>query len=239
MSISLEKQTAKVKISLTKKNVTTAPVVRVGEALDISGSMEDNFNSGAVANILARTLAVANTFDDNGEMEMWAFNTHSHPLPLATPDNFESYVYDNIRSIGGGTRYSPVLRDIAEYYFPSEPVKPVVHKAGFFGKLMGKHDIVDPIDPASTLPAMVMFITDGENDPEDNARTEKLFASTKDKPIFWLLVGIGASHQFSALQNISTNYPNADFLNFADLSMSDEDLYDGIISQKFVDFIQQ
>ena len=254
----LKAQADKVKISLEKRQVLTAPIVRVGEALDISGSMQQAYNRGDVAKIVFRTLALANIFDDNGEMDMWAFNTDVVQLESATPDNFDDFVQKEIIKgvgVGGGTRYSPTFEAISEFYFPAHPVAAVKAdepKQGFFGKLFGSKptpSVVTPIhkgtpqeavknvDPA-TIPALAIFITDGENDVNDVSRAERVLKDSQGKAIYWLLVGIGHNN-FKWLEQMGDKYPNVGFLSFEHLDMSDDELYDGVISEEFVNWIQK
>lgn len=242
----LKDQTAKVKLSLLKRNVLTAPIVRVGQALDISGSMTPAYRSGDVAKIVFRTLALANTFDDNGEMDMWAFNQRSFPLASATPDNFDTFVDDEIVhgvSVGGGTTYSPCLSAISEFYFPKKGFvasAPVKVAQGFMSKLFGKKaEAVTPeapvVDP-TTIPALAIFLTDGENDGNDLAKAEAVFRDSQKSAIYWLLMGVGHSN-FTFLEEMADKYPNVGFVSFEHLDMSDEELYDGVISQEFIDWV--
>jgi hypothetical protein len=261
----LKAQSDKVKISLEKRQVLTAPIVRVGEALDISGSMNHAYQNGDVSKIVFRTLALANIFDDNGEMDMWAFNTDVTQLESATPNNFDQFVNDEVIhgvGIGGGTRYSPCLEAISEFYFPAHPATTSATSAtsavsapkkGFLSKLFGKSapesQVVVPIlkgtpqaavanvDPA-TIPALAIFITDGENDINDVSAAERVLKNAQNKEIYWLLVGIGHSN-FTWLEKMADKYPNVGFLSFEHLDMSDEELYDGVISEEFVNWIKK
>jgi hypothetical protein len=235
-NLSLEKNVEKVKLSLEKHDVLVAPIVRVGEALDISGSMTDLYRNGSVANVVFRTLALAMAFDDNGEMDMRAFGTSVKELPVATPDNFESYVDKYIVRpglVGGGTKYSPCLRSFFEFYFPESSANES-KKTGFIGKLFGKKTA--EVQPAAEVPALVLFITDGENDDSDNSRAEQVLIDSQGKPIYWLMIGIG-TERFSFIKKMADAYPNVGFLQFNDLNMSDEALYDGVINEEFVAWV--
>lgn len=242
MKISLEKQTEKVKISLVKRDILTPPVVRVGELIDISGSMYDSYNNGAVSSIVFRTLALANTFDDNGEMDMWAFNTGCHELTPATKDNFEEYVKKEIINtvgIGGGTYYTPALKTVLNFYYPESAASDKPQKTGLLNKLFSrKKDVTTEQVVNKSDPALVLFITDGDNMEPDDSRVEQVIKDSQKHDIYWMLIGIGHD-SFSTLEYLADKYPNVGFLNFKDLSMSDDDLYDGIINQEFVDWVKK
>lgn len=241
--ISLVKQAEKVKISLQKRQLREPPVVRVGQALDISGSMHSSYMRGDVAQIVFRTLALAKTFDDNGEMDMWVFNDNVEELPVATEDNFETYVKDEIINgvgVGGGTRYSPCLKAMSDFYFPNGIAKFASEKKSWVKSLFGKKEeqVVAASSPSNDIPALAIFLTDGENGYGDDGAAEKVFKDSQSKNIYWLLMGVGSSG-FGFLQSMADKYPNVGFLSFSNLEMSDEELYDGIISQEFVDWVQK
>jgi hypothetical protein len=119
--------------------------------------MDYNYKSGYVSDVVTRMLALAKTFDDNGEMDMWIFNNNSKKLENATEDNYETYVEDkiiNAGNLGGGTTYSPCFSNITRFYFPTDgngrplvsktvevdvpdTIEKEVQATGFFGKLFG------------------------------------------------------------------------------------------------------
>ena len=73
------------------------------------------------------------------ELESWLFSNDFDSLKPVTIDNYKNYVRKimmNSRMSMGGTNYAPVLKDIVSYYKDIEP---------------------------STIPAFIIFITDGEN----------------------------------------------------------------------------
>lgn len=255
--ISLKKAEENVRISLKKKDIIDAPTCAVGLALDVSGSMSGMYSDGSVSDIVTRILALAKTFDDNGEMDMWVFDTNSHKIENATEDNYESFVKDCIIRrgyVGGGTAYSPCLNAVNDFYFPNLTAAKATAKVsvettpkkGFFGKMFGKtetvvtHDIEahDIVASEPVMPAFVVFLTDGENAGHDLASANALFAKSSKNPIYWLLVGVGSdvSH-FNYLKDTAAKYDNVGYLQFDNLDMSDETLYDGIISQEFVDCV--
>ncbi|PZR73923.1 MAG: Tellurium resistance protein, partial [Stutzerimonas stutzeri] len=69
----MEKRAEKVGILLQKKGINQAPIMRVGDALDISGSMSRIISSGALQQSFDQTMGVAVKFDDNGELDVFKF----------------------------------------------------------------------------------------------------------------------------------------------------------------------
>lgn len=238
MGISLEKRSQSVKIKLEKRNIREKITVRVGAVLDKSGSAEPFYVRGEMQELVDRLLAVAHQFDDNGEIDMWAFHNQSIPLETATAASYGGYVNQYIMkgAIGrswGGTEYAPPIKDVTEFYFPTS--QPKEEKKGLFGKLFGGSETKAVVNPAADIPALVMFVTDGEN--SDKAKTERLLAESVDKPIYWLFIGIGHPSSFSFIEEMGEKYPHVGFVSFSDLNISDDDMYDEILSKELADFV--
>lgn len=247
MGISLEKRSEKVKIQLAKRNIRDKVILRVGSALDKSGSAQPFYQNGQMQELVDRLLAVAHNFDDNGEIDMWAFHNHSIPLEPATPESYGGYV-NNVIMRGkhagswGGTEYAPPMADILEHYFPSEAKsQPKEEKKGFLGRLFGgetpKAVEPAPVDPAAEIPALILFITDGEN--SDKGATERLLQESKDKPVYWLMVGIGHASSFGFIERMGEKFDHVGFVNFDNLDLDDDDLYDQILSDELAEWIKK
>ncbi|MGQ9660594.1 MAG: VWA domain-containing protein [Thermochromatium sp.] len=65
---------------------------RVGLVLDASGSMSRQYKSRRVQELLDRVLPLALHFDDDGSLNVWAFDTTPKPLDPATLDNIGDYI---------------------------------------------------------------------------------------------------------------------------------------------------
>lgn len=226
MSISLEKRAETVGITLEKRGLKKAPIMRVAAGIDISGSMLDEFEDGSVQHAFDQLMGISLKFDDNGEIDVWAFNTRSHRAPSAVPEDYNKYIGTR-RGQGkfgfwpdGGTNYAPVLRDIITEMFPEE-------KKGFFN--FSKK-------PSDNSPVMVLFITDGE--PSDGIEAARVIANARDKNIYFQLIGVGNDCRFTTLKKIADDYDNAGFVQLINVKMTDEQLYDILISQELVNFIQ-
>ncbi|WLW41378.1 hypothetical protein LJIJOHLM_00086 [Escherichia phage KKP 3954] len=119
--ISLKKRQENLAFSLKKnKNLNEGKIVlRVACALDISGSMHGLYTRGVVSDFVGKLLPFGMLFDDNEQIDMWAFNTSSQELTPATADVYDDYVGKCMRNvrIGGGTNYAPVMADIYDEYF--------------------------------------------------------------------------------------------------------------------------
>ena len=237
--LNLEKRSETLKLSLEKKSIVIGTTkLRVAQALDISGSMQHSYTSGEVSEFVGKLLPFGCLFDDNSEIDNWAFNSSSKELPPATPDNYDDYVGIAMRkvSIGGGTSYAPVITDIYDFYFGEKEV--IAQKAGFIGKLFGKKDTKSVVSKAedNDMPSIVFFTTDGEC--SDLRETVDLLKSKSHLPVYFVCVGIGNT-RFQSLQVMKDSVDNVDFISVESLSLSDEDLYDKILSGGLTKFIEK
>lgn len=176
---------------------------------DYSGSMNGLFKNGAVQRVVTRLLPIALKFDDNGELESWLFSNGSEKLTSVTADNYKDYVKEvmlraNMRM--GGTEYAPVLRDVVKFY---------------------KNRV-------STMPAFIIFITDGDN--WDEHETDAIVRELSNYNIFVQFVGIGTDSNFNYLRKLDNlsgrKHDNTGFIAVADMDkLTDEQLYTELLRQ--------
>lgn len=216
-TISLEKSKVvldKTIVNLSKKSGIDLNVhqARVAVVMDKSGSMDSNFYRGEDQAMLTRLLPLALKFDDNGELEVFVFDTRCQPInPSMTISNFETYVNTQIINKGygplGGTSYAPVIRTTMEE--------------------------MDCENKSNTLPTFVIVITDGEND--DKSQTDDAIRKSSEFPIFYQFIGIGSA-RFDYLQELDNlsgrKVDNTAFISCRDIaSMSDDELYAKLLEQ--------
>lgn len=187
----------------------TKHIARVALVEDYTGSMTDMYRDGTVQEVTNRLLPIALKFDDNGEMESWIFANSYRKLAPVTIDNHEDYVKNVIMRSGmnmGSTYYAPVLRDVAKFYKNSP----------------------------SNIPALVIFITDGDN--FDEHETNTIIRELSNYNMFVQFVGIGNQSDFDYLRELDNlsgrKCDNTGFLLARDLvKMDDEQLYTELLRQ--------
>lgn len=202
--------TKTVALVLEKKKIADVPA-RVAVVLDYSASMRSMYESGLVQKVLDRMLPVAMQLDDNGEMEIWIFEKGFHRLKDISLDNINNYIVNEQimkKYKFGGTCYAPVIEDVISKYIYEEP---------------------------SQYPALILFITDGDNFRNDKKKTTKLITQASTMPIFWQFVGIGDS-SFDYLQKLDEMQgrfiDNANFFSVNDINeISDEELYNRLLNE--------
>jgi hypothetical protein len=231
--IDLKKKT---RIVLEKRALPQPPRCRVGLCIDISGSMHNEYQDGLVQETVDRLLAIAGTFDDNGEMEVWTFNQGYSTPPVARAADFGSYVrkaiLDNPKvDKWGGTNYAPVMNAVLDTYFRGERV---VTSGGLFG-LFKKTEQQAPKD--THIPALCLFITDGDN--SDAAEAERILREAQKYQIYWQLIGIGNDTDFRFIKKMADNLPNAGFCHFPNLRISDDAIYEALLTGELCDWLRK
>lgn len=239
MSLSLSKREEKFALSLSKKSIQKI-VACVGCALDISGSMQDEYNAGLMTEFCARLMPLGLRFDDNGEIDNWAFDTGSRKLGPITKDNYETFVDREVAPLcGGGTSFAPMLQDVYDHYFKehTETTTNVVSK-GFLG-FGAKKEVTSTTVPAAAgeKPVYLIVQTDGENNDKD--RTERLLAQLEKTNIYIQFVGISNDTKFEFIQRMGEKFSNVGFFHIPNLSkISDDELYSALINDEFKEFMR-
>jgi len=231
--IDLKKKT---RIVLDKRALPQPPRCRVGLCIDISGSMHNEYQDGLVQATVDRLLAIAGTFDDNGEMEVWTFNQKYSTPPVARASDFGNYVKKAILdnpdvAKWGGTNYAPVMNAVLDSYFRGENVVTGGGFLGFFKKTEQR--------PAKDthIPALCLFLTDGDNSDETEAAA--ILREAKRYQIYWQLVGIGNDTDFRFIKKMADELPNAGFCQFANLRASDEAIYEALLTSELCDWLRK
>lgn len=205
----------KAQVVLEKRGLLDT-VARVGLVLDASGSMYYQYESGRVQEVVERILPLAVHFDDDGSLDTWAFAKQSRELTPVTLSNVDGYID---REWKGWRQWMDKLE--ASYNYEPAVMRDVIGKysGGFLRR--------------STLPAYVIFISDGGVGSDHEI--EKLLVYSSKKPIFWQFVGIGGSG-YGILERFDTmpgrKVDNCNFFALDDLRQIDEKmLYDRLLGE--------
>ncbi|WAH55976.1 VWA domain-containing protein [Pseudomonas silvicola] len=219
--ISLEKKIAdaaphllslakKAQLSLEKNNLANV-TARVALVLDVSGSMNGQYNKGRVQEVVNRLVPLAVHFDDDGELDCWGFAAKPQQLPAVSLANHKDYV-NTVE--GGWKRWNlgarvndepKVIRQVIDYYKRSGDLTPVY----------------------------VMFISDGG--VHENKAITQLIVEAARYPVFWQFVGLGGS-SYGILEKLDTLpgrvVDNCGFFALDDLhDVSEEALYDKLMNE--------
>ncbi|MCR5123481.1 MAG: VWA domain-containing protein [Ruminococcus sp.] len=225
--VNLEKHVvnlSKCVVDLSKKSGVDLGNTRakVVVALDFSGSMSRLYSNGTVQDTINRLVPLGLTFDDNGSIDMFLFQTDYRKMPDLDLSNYDDYVQSVIRMSGytmGGTNYFPVLQAIIEGSYKSK---------GWFRGKQWVPPIVDRGDPT-----FILFITDGEN--SDQSLTNSIIRKSSEMNVFIQFIGIGDT-TFRYLEQLDDmegrQRDNTGFSKMADLAAADDnELYTNVLEQ--------
>lgn len=215
MAIDLNKKKEAVNTILLTKGVSKAPIMRVGAALDISGSMESIIIRGDLQRALNQLMGVAMSFDDNGQLDVFKFDTRCDYVGTADDKNFENFVNKNNIAARGGTAYAPIIEQSLKFFF----------KGGLFKK-------------ADDSPVLMLIITDGE--PNDGyANIKRVLEQAQSKNIYFHLVGVGGTrNNFPTIARLADDLPDVGEVYLPRFDLSDEEVYSQLICDELIDFVK-
>ncbi len=197
----------KVSVSLEKHRLTET-IARVGLVLDASGSMYAQYDKGKVQEVIERLLPLAVHFDDDGELDVWAFSQRVLALPAATMGNYSDYIKE------------------ADYGWRNWGMMSTNNEPAVIENVIQQYR-------ESVLPVLVIFISDGG--VSKNKEIQRLLTDAARLPIFWQFVGIGGRN-YGVLEKLDTMtdrlVDNCGFFALDDLhSVSEQALYDRLLSE--------
>lgn len=229
--VNLEKHVvnlSKTVVNLSKKSgvdlgSTRAKVVVV---LDYSGSMNSLYNNGTVQKTINRLVPLGLTFDDNGSIDVYLFQTDYRKIDDLNLSNYEKYISNVVQRSGysmGGTNYAPVLKAIIE--------GGVIYKGGFLG-FGAQREVISPLVDDGD-PTFILFITDGAN--ADRQASDAIIRKSSEMNVFIQFIGIG-NENFTYLKSLDDmpgrKRDNTGFSAMKDLNKaSDEELYTNVLEQ--------
>lgn len=267
MALDMQKKLETVGLILTKRGIINVPVMKVAEAIDISGSMSGVLARGDVQQAHDQILAVGMRFDDNGELDVFRFDDVADYVGTATPDDAGDYLLTEGIDVRGGTAYSPIVRLMTESFFKrpasatgnrsKTAIKPgaVVQEAkkpSLLSRLFGakaEPALAPTATPKMTevgdMPVFAFIITDGQPQSEGTT-TEQQYRSIRPAlleaqkyPIYLQFVGVNSGREtFEVLRRFEKEFPNVGFVQMTGFVRSDDEFYDDVITQKFADWVK-
>lgn len=229
--VNLEKHVvnlSKCVVDLNKKTGFNLGNVRakVVVALDYSGSMSTLYRNGTVQKTITRLVPLGLTFDDNGSIDVFLFQSDYRKMKDLDLSNYENYVNSVIYSSNyqmGGTNYAPVLKAIIEGH--------TLYIGGFLG-FGGTPNYSAPIVDNGD-PTFILFITDGEN--MDKSESDAIIRKSSGMNVFIQFIGIG-NESFYYLKKLDDmpgrTRDNTGFSKMADLNKVDDNkLYTEVLEQ--------
>lgn len=226
MALEMSKRVEKVALQLKKLNIPDTLKAQVKFELDDSGSAVHMYMNGTMQELTERLMAVALRMDADGKLEVTSFSDKAHKHGDVTEQEIPNYIQNRFipeaKQAGtwqGGTNYAKAIAASIE--------SPVSKAKGFLGKLFGAK-------AEKNYPSFHIFVSDGQ-DMGDRAKfIDLLKQATND---YFMLVGVGPKTYFKLMEDAGDLLPNVGFVNFSDLSISDDTMYEMLLQKEALDWL--
>lgn len=173
--------------------------------LDHSGSMRKFYADGSVQRLAEQALALSVNLDDDGRVPVVIFSTEASVAVELDLDSYAGVLEDAHRPLKWGTtNYVAAMGAVVEHYLDSD----------------------------ATVPAFVIFQTDGGPDSQKDAAA--VLRNASKLPVFWAFVGFGERVDFLVrLDDLpGRRLDNASHFHAPDPgAVSDAELYDGLVHE--------
>lgn len=210
IQLDLHKSATNLRLSLDKAGVATGIKAELVFIIDVSGSFEHEHEEGTTSLLLQRLVPYGMVLDPDGQVDVFTFSGgpgNAHYVGAVSSADSDDYIVRNIvgrvPGWGGGTTYSYVLEKALRHlgWMPQEP-------GGFFSRFLGG---LTTQTPAQKKRSIIIFVTDGENDASDEARTMQVLQESQDRgdEVYFLFLGTCDEHvDFKFLQTIAKRFKN-------------------------------
>lgn len=197
--------------AVIEKQKLSTTVARVALVLDASGSMKKQYREGRVQDLLNRLLPLAAQFDDDQEIDCWAFGNKTQKIGPVTFSNYEHFTQTakggwEAWDLGARTNNEPeVIETVFKHYR----------------------------NKGRDVPVYVLFVSDGGI--TQNRRINDLITDGAKRPIFWQFLGL-AGKDYGILERLDTMkgrlVDNCGFFAIDDLhDISEEELYARMLNE--------
>jgi hypothetical protein len=221
-----------------KKYSLDGLVARVVLVLDASGSMQYQYSGGNVQAVLDRVATLALNFDDDSELEVWAFGTKAAKLASVTLKNLDGYV-QKVQQSGAvpiGSTPAPAASPglLGRIFGSGGSLAGLIPGLGYDNEepeLM--QHLLKSLDFDSPIPTFIVFITDGGIFKSD--QIAEILRQASRYPAFWQYVGLGGS-SYGILEKFDTlkhrYVDNAGFFAIDDFrKITDQELFDRLLKE--------
>ena len=259
-ALDLNKSTSAFRLSLDKAGVPADIRAELLVVMDVSGSFEHEHEEGTTSILLERFVPLAKVLDPDGKIDLITFSSGEKSVQhLGTIDetNARDYivdrVVDKVRGWKGGTTYSYALEEALRVFGwqPCEHGHEPTTKPRFWQRLFG---IVPPA-PAPAAPHMhekkrsiVLFVTDGENDPGnaagDKKRTRDVLRASQQRgdEVYFLFIGACEHQKFDFVEQIAKEFKNTGIVMATDpeafVNLPDDELIAKLLGTELVNWLK-
>lgn len=246
LQLDLKKSAQSLRLSLDKAGVATNIKAELIFDIDVSGSFEHEHEQGTTGILFSRLVPYGMVLDPDGRVDLFTFSDgpqNVYHVGTVTPADCDNYivrnVIDNVPGWNGGTSYSYVLERNLQHFgwLPQE-----TFAGGLFSRFFGR--ALDPV-PVAKKRSIVIFITDGENDKFDEARTMRVLEASQDRgdQVYFLFMGVcDRTVEFKFLNTIGDRFRNTGVVIVRDLEgfvkLSDDEMNARLLVPELVEWLK-
>lgn len=246
LKLDLNKAAQSLRLSLDKAGVSQDIQAELIFDIDVSGSFEHEHEEGTTSQLIERLVPYGMVLDPDGAMDVFTFSNDAHTVyhvGTVTPAEAEGYilreVVENVPGWKGGTTYSHVLERNLQHFGWLEPEGSFIAAVSrFFGAERPK--------PRNQKRSIVIFVTDGENATEDEARTMRVLSSSEARGdnVYFLFIGACEHNvEFKFLKTIAKKYRNTGVVIVRDLEafveQSDEQISAQLLGPELIAWLKK
>lgn len=251
MKFDLNKSAQALSLSLAKHGIITPPSMELAFNLDVSGSFDDEHKSGLTQALLTRLVPWGMVFDPDKKMDVFTFSageSGAYRVGDITPDTCEGYIprhiINQVPGYGYSTDYYHVLRKNLNHFGYMQPSVASGSGGGMFSKLFGSNKA----PTATTAPkkrALILHVTDGDNNPGDKEPTRRLLRESQDRGDLVYFLFIGCSNQpgtFDYIADLGNKFNNVGLVTISDIKrfseLPDDEVNTLLIGDELVNWLK-
>lgn len=249
LTLDLNKSAQALRLSLDKAGVTPGVKAELIFAIDVSGSFEHEHEEGTTSELIRRLVPYGMVLDPDGRMDVFTFSNGEagvHYVGTVTPEDSENYVTRNIvgrvPGWGGGTTYSHALERTLRHFgwLPPMPKQP----GGFWSRFLDRKPAAPGVAPGETKRSIVVFVTDGECNDDDRARTMQVLQASQDRgdQVYFLLLGACDRADFKFIKEVARKFKNTGVVVVRELEefveSSDDELNAQLLGPELLEWLR-
>lgn len=220
LKLDLNKAAKSLRLTLDKAGVAADIKAELIFDIDVSGSFEHEHEEGTTSQLIERLVPYGMVLDPDGVMDVFTFShgaDTAYHVGTVTPADSEGYILRNVveqvPGWKGGTTYSYVLEKNLRHFGWLEPESGLLATISrFFGN--------DRPARTDKKRSIIIFVTDGENNEEDNFRTMQVLSASEARGdnVYFLFIGACEHNvEFAFLKEISARFKNTGVVIVRDL----------------------
>lgn len=261
-SLDLNKSTTAFRLSLDKVGVPAGIQAELLVVMDLSGSFEHEHEEGTTSILLERFVPLAKVLDPDGKMDLITFShgrdsvQHLGTIDESNARNYiVDHVVDKVPGWKGGTTYSYALEEALRVFGwqPCDSGHEPAKKPRFWERLLGLSPQMTqrtsaPLHHHEKKRSIVLFVTDGENDPGDGfgdkQRTRQVLRASQQRgdEVYFLFIGACEHEKFAFVEHIAKEFKNTGFVMATDpeafVNLPDNELIDKLLGRELVDWLK-